>query len=49
MRTGAHLNPTNRRLALRAQALRVPPAAWALRRRLTAIDDSLGRDTSGAR
>lgn len=49
MRAGARLNPTNRRLGLRARALRVRPAAWLLRRRLEAIDDSLGRDTSAAR
>lgn len=49
MRKGSRLNSTNRRLALRAQALRVRPAAWALRRRLHAIDESLGRDTSAAR
>ena len=49
MREGANLNSTNRRLALRARALRIRPAAWVLRRRLQRIDDSLGRDPGSAR
>ena len=49
MREASRLNSTNRRLALRARALRVRPAAWALRRRLGVIDASLGRDSPAAR